>query len=105
MEEPALGVALGLATLWGLLCGLYVSFSILKATKRHVKADLRRAKRIYVDVDAQIINKTQLLCRVTMNNQKVLMFYVTSDSPLHYSVRDVNNQIPVDEQQQHTTVQ
>lgn len=95
MEQLATNVGVGLAVLWGLLCGLYVSFRITKATRRNYIAGLRRAKRICVDIDAQCINNKQLLCRVTINEDKELLLYVSSDTPLTYRVNRGDTGMPI----------
>lgn len=99
MEQLATNVGIGLATLWGLLCGLYVSHrmmkTFIKATRRNYIAGLRRAKRICVDIDAQCINNKQLLCRVTINEDKELLLYVSSDTPLTYRVNRGDTGMPI----------
>lgn len=108
--ELTTDVAVGLATLWGLLCGLYVSHrmmkTFIKVTRRNYIAGLRRAKSIRVDVDAQCINRKQLLCRVTINEDKELLLYVSSDTPLTYRVNrgDTGMPIPVTDHTVSTTI-
>lgn len=72
------------SSVWGFMCGLYVSFSILKAMRKRHIAELRRAMRLKIDVDTQIINRKQLITRVTINGRKTLLIYVSSDSELQY---------------------
>ncbi len=95
-----LDVAIIGAMLWGFFCGLYGGNYILKHISRSYKASLRRARRVYIDVDAQCINGKQLVCRVTINHRKALLLFVSSESPLDYQVKaeDDNVVVPVDEQ-------
>lgn len=90
---------------WGMLCGLYVSYRLLKDAKRRYIAAVRRAKRVYIDVDAQNINGTQLVCRVTINGHRAVLLYVSSATPIAYSVNGENDTIPTEEQHGSTTVQ
>lgn len=71
-------------TVWGFLCGLYVSYAIIKGVRKRHFAQLRRAMRRKIDVDTQIINRRQLITRVTLNGHKALLIYVSSDSELQY---------------------
>jgi len=62
------------------------------------RASLRRAMRINVDVETHMINHTQAITRISINNKYKLVIATSADTPLDIQVVDNNGPMPVNEQ-------
>lgn len=61
---------------------------VLKVNARSYKVSLRRARRINVATDTQVINGTQVITRITINGKNALLIYTASASPIEVQVRN-----------------
>lgn len=61
------------------------------------RASLRRALRVNVDVETHMINHTQAITRIAINNKYKLVITTSADTPLDIQVVDNDGPMPVNE--------